>query len=149
MRVTIMICFMIATVVGGCTDRLEEPQADDNKNSSIPSICYETVDEQKERQSERESPIENHLQRKDVGTEYKNKSMLLRDEENEMIDKIMERKCIKEARVATSDYDVIVSLLLREGYSVETIRRNVEDDVRAIAPRKQVIVFTDEYHWNG
>lgn len=135
-------------VVVGCTDRIEQPEADPGESSSSQPFRYETVGEQKERQKNRDQHVKNQSQRKDNGTEYKNISNLSSDEENEIIDKIMKRKRIKEAQVASSSHYVIISLLVREGYTDQTIRLNVEDDVRAMFSDRQIVIFTDDYHWN-
>lgn len=143
----IWIAGMVFVAVG-CTnennDTSTESDVDDSK-----LIRYETKEEQNERLGINDYGTKDYYQSDEEGiTPDGNERILFDNKESLLIaQKLEKRPDIKQAQVATVDDNIIVFVTLKD-YTNDNITNNIKSVVQEIVPNKEIIIFTDDIHWN-
>src|SRR5699024_6517282 len=65
----------------------------------------------------------------------------------EIYDQISHFKEIKQAQVTAADDKIVVALMLND-YNEEDVRDKIVNNVRDIVPNKEIVIYTDDVHWN-
>lgn len=143
-------------VLFGCSNTNETGQNTGKDNDDTQPIHYETDKEQQERQnlrpetigdrggypqSDRRDTNASEGKHEDFSDPYVNK------ETGEIYDRITRFREIKQAQISTTDDKVVVALMLND-YNEENVRDKIVDEVQKVEPNKEVVIYTDDIHWN-
>ncbi|MEW9675883.1 YhcN/YlaJ family sporulation lipoprotein [Lentibacillus sp. L22] len=127
-----------------------------NDNPKTQSINYETNHERNDRLGINDQSIGDrggYPQNDQSGTNASNghKGKYSDNYVNEKSDQIYQRlinyREIKQAQVAIADDKVIVALMLND-YNDQNVRDLVVNEVKKVEPDKEVVIYTDDIHWN-
>ena len=150
-RIISLMCLLLLTAA--CSDVNREANNDDSIKTQ--PINYETDQEQKDRLNIRDETIgekggypqsdQDGVNASDFKKGY---SDAFTNEESELISKqLKEKKEIVQAQVASTDERIIVAVILSEKTD-PGIKQIIQEEVEKIAPEKQVMIYTDEVHWD-
>lgn len=144
-------------ILFGCSNPTDtgENAGQDNHPDTQP-MHYETDKEKRDRQNERPETIGDRggypqSDQRDTNAsdnQQENSTDPYVDEATDKIyDKISQFKEIKQAQVTATDEKVIVALMLND-YDEETVRNKIVKEVQKVEPNKEVVIYTDDIHWN-
>lgn len=144
-------------ILFGCTNTNDTDQnAEQENRSDTQPIHYETDEEQRERQNERPETIGDRggypqSDQRDTNaseSKYENSSdPYINEDSGKIYDRIIRFREIKQAQIAISEDKVMVALMLND-YNEETIRDKIVKEVEKVEPDKEVVIYTDDIHWN-
>lgn len=144
-------------ILFGCSNTNDTGQnAEQDNHSETQPIHYETDKEQRERQNERPQSIGDlggypqSDQRDTNASEGRHEDFsdpYVNEATGKIYDRISRFKEIKQAQIAATDNKVIVALMLND-YNEENVRDKIVKEVRKIEPDKEVVIYTDDIHWN-
>lgn len=136
-----MVLLLLIIVLTACTNTKEEAQDNhDNNNTGIQPMHFET-DKKAENRNNGE---DNQRQQRQNKTRY---SDVFTNEESIMLsEKLEKRKGINRAQVASTDERIIVAVMLSD-HSDHNITKKIEADIKEIIPDKQIVIYTDDTHW--
>ncbi|PAV28927.1 hypothetical protein CIL05_13160 [Virgibacillus profundi] len=146
---TLLIIFTV-----GCANTDEDTQTTQEKINTSP-INYETEQERKERLNIRDQTIgekggypQSDQDGVNAGDNSGENSDAFTNEESMKISKqLKEKKEIVQAQVASTDDRIIVAVILSEQTDPD-IKQMIESEVSKTVSDKQIIVYTDEVHWD-
>lgn len=133
-----MVLLLLIIVLTACTNTKEEEQDNhDNNNTGIQPMHFETDKKAENRNNGEDNQRQNKTRYSDVFT----------NEESIMLsEKLEKRKGINRAQVASTDERVIVAVMLSD-HSDHNITKKIEADIKEIIPDKQIVIYTDDTHW--
>lgn len=144
-------------ILFGCSNpNGTEENAEQDHHSDTQPIHYETDKEQQERQNERPETIGDQGgypqsdQRDTNSSEVRDENATdpyVNESTDKIYDKISQFKEIKQAQVTATDEKVVVALMLND-YDDETVRDKIVKEVKEVEPNKEVVIYTDDIHWN-
>ncbi|MGM8364697.1 YhcN/YlaJ family sporulation lipoprotein [Virgibacillus sp. W0181] len=135
-------------VLTGCANGNDD--AEQKINETNPDLIrYESKEEQNARFGINEYADKDYYQSDEKGIALDgNESKLFNSKEARLItQKLHKRTDIKQSQVATIEDTVIVSVTLKD-YTNDNITNSIKQDVQEIVPAKEVIIYTDDIHWN-
>lgn len=155
MRIKIMALIVTLMIVtAGCANTNEEgmQKTSQDKPDTHP-ISYENEGNQKGttqdnavRQQERQERINSGQ------TDGNNVDIFTTEEAADISHQLRERTDVSQAQVATTKDRVIIGVMLSKNAKHFTddqqIIREIEQEVSSMIPEKEVVVYTDDAHWN-
>ncbi|WP_158701706.1 YhcN/YlaJ family sporulation lipoprotein [Lentibacillus sp. Marseille-P4043] len=137
-----------ATLLVGCTNSNEDAQSDDLNTQSV---NYETDNEQESRLGERDDkdgyPQSDQSDTNAAKGNRNYSDIFVNDESDKIYNQLIKRKEIKQAQVASVDDKVVVAVMLND-HTDHNIRDMIEQETQKIVPNKQIVVYTDDIHWD-
>lgn len=138
----VMMSMLSIAILTACTNTRENAEDNNGKVDTQP-INYETEGERKDRLN----IPDNQKQEEHPKQEKQNYSDAFTNEESVMISKTLEkRKDITQAQVASTDDRIIVAVVLSNQPKHDIVNK-IETDIKEIVPNKQIVIYTDESHW--
>lgn len=160
MRMKIIVALFILTVfVTGCTNmNSDEKQETTQENPNTHPINDEPKKEQKDRLEDRVNPPskQKHQQNQErYADQMGNDDMdiFTTKESAEIADMLTKRNDVIQAQVATTKDRVIVGVMLNK-YNKQQADGDqkkiaeIEKAVQKVEPEKEIVVYTDDAHWN-
>lgn len=119
------------------------------ENLNTQPINYETKKEQNGRLGVNKKPNKDYYQsnEKGIATDGKENNVFVTKEAREISQLLAKREYINQIQVATMDERVVVSVTLND-YTLSNAAGMIKRDVEKVVPNKEIIVYTDELHWN-
>ncbi|MTW84189.1 hypothetical protein F3157_00700 [Virgibacillus dakarensis] len=127
-----------------------------NNASNTESIHYETDNEHADRLGERDKSIGErggYPQSDQSGTNASNGQQgnftdnFVNEESDKIYQRLINYREIKQAQIAITDDKVIVALMLND-YNDQNVRDLVVKEVKKVEPNKEIVIYTDDIHWN-
>jgi|SRR5690625_2739515 len=160
MRMNMIVTLVILTVfVGGCTNMNSDGKRETTQeNPNTHPINYEPKKEQQDRLEDRVNPPskQKHQQNQEryadqIGNE--DMDIFTTKESAEIADHLTKRNDVIQAQVATTDDRVIVGVMLNKHDKQQADKdqkkiAEIEKAVQKLEPDKEIIVYTDDAHWN-
>lgn len=152
--ISAVVVLMIITV--GCTNTNEEGMQNNNPgNSDTYPISYEKKENNRKGNNTRDNAVRQQERQDRINsgqTNRNNADMFTTEEAEDISHHLRERTDVSQAQVATTADRIIVGVMLSKNAKNYTddqkIIREIEKDVNNIAPGKEVIVYTDDAHWD-
>ncbi|MGM8212983.1 YhcN/YlaJ family sporulation lipoprotein [Virgibacillus sp. W0430] len=143
----IWIAAMFMLFVGCSNGQKDTSQEKEGTNPN--PIRYETKEEYNARHGINDYADKDYYQSDEAGIAPDgNERNIFNTEESLLIAQTLQRKTdIKQAQAALVDSKIIVFVTLND-YTNDNISNNIRQIVQEIVPEKEVIIFTDEIHWN-
>lgn len=157
-KVITAMCILVF-IIGGCTNTNSDGQKETNKESpNSDPISFETQQGKKnqgkgirEHSLEEQPGYPQHDQDNvNHGEANRNNADIFTTQEAEEISRhLTKRRDITQAQVATTEDRVIIGLILKKQQTGnQQLIDNIEKEVQQFAPDKEIIVYTDDTHWN-
>lgn len=156
-KIITTMCILVF-IVGGCTNTNSDGKKETNKESpNSDPISYETQQGNKDRGGVREHSLEEQAGYSQHDQDNVNHGEANRDntdifttqEAEEISRRLTRRRDITQAQVATTEDRVIIGVILKKQQTGnQKLISDIEKEVQQFAPDKEVIVYTDDTHWN-
>lgn len=144
-----ILCFALV----GCADDNNNNAHGDQDGVNSQPINYETQQEQEERLgNEGENKNQDKYPKSDQkelnrGDRSGQSDLYTNEMTMSISDKLKKRKHIQQAQVTMTKDKLVVAVIISE-YAPSNIGDKVEEEVREMAPNKEVVVYTDDPHWD-
>ncbi|MEN1969278.1 YhcN/YlaJ family sporulation lipoprotein [Lentibacillus sp. N15] len=138
----------------GCSNN--NANKDQHNDSDTQPIHYETDHEHAKRLGTTDRSIGDrggYPQSDQSGTNASNGQQgtysdnFVNQESEQIYQRLINYKQIKQAQIAITEDKVIVGLMLND-YKEEHVRDLVVKEVKKVEPDKEVVIYTDNIHWN-
>lgn len=154
MRIKLGLIILMLGAITACTNEPTDKAENGNQQSTQP-IHYETEQEKRERlgtfAENGKKKYPQSEQKKGTEANFKNGySDSFTNEETEMITRALKNKTqIVQAQVAATEDRIIVGVMLKDDVR-QDIGNEIKQEVKKLVPNsnKEIIVYTDEEHWN-
>ena len=144
----------------GCTNmNTDEKNETGSNNETTHPINYETKEQEQNRLGvNKQNTNENDYYKGDNPERINsgkdgnhNTDIFTTDEAKKISEQLSKRKDIKQTQVATTEKSVIVGIMLNEQSKQidnQNIVNDIEKEVSKLSPNKEIVVYTDNIHWN-
>jgi len=161
MRMKIIVTLVILAVFAvGCTNENSDGKRETTQeNSNTHPINYEPKKEQQDRLEDRVNPPSKQKHQQNQKRYHADQSgndnmdIFTTKESAEIADHLTKRNDVIQAQVATTEDRVIVGVMLNKHDKQQTDKdqkkiAEIEKSVQKLEPHKEIIVYTDDAHWN-
>lgn len=139
--------FLIMFIAIGCTNNNDAQM--DNNNNKEPMQISNRDDNQSDPYDVEKSPNKKYYQsdERGIGEDAENQDIFSSEESLMVQQHLQKRKDVRQAQVATFEDRVIAFVMLNPQQNDQT-DSEIKDETQRLIPEKEIVIYTDEYHWN-
>lgn len=141
-RAILFLLFIV--ILSACTNTQENSQ-NNNKNTDTNTDTQPMHYEREKTDVKEDDGAEN--QRRNGHREPRYSDAFTNEESVELSKRLEKQKNIVKAQVASTEDRIIVAVMLND-HSDHNITRKIESEVKKTNPDKQIVIYTDDSHWD-